>query len=308
VSPVENLMAAIKHARTATLDVAYEEHGNAAGAPIFLLHGWPYDPRCYDDVVPPLAAAGCRLIVPYLRGFGATRFLSADTPRSGQQAALGNDLRELMDALSIDRAVLAGYDWGGRAACIVAALWPQRVRGLVTGNGYNIQNIAASVKPVAPAQEHRFWYQYYFHTERGRVGLDANRSELCRYIWKLWSPNWSFDDATFARSAASFDNPDFVAVTIQSYRHRFGYAAGDPALEEIERRLAGQPKIAVPAIALQGEADGVGSPQLSEKHAQFFAGPYQRRVLPQIGHNPPQEAPQAVVEAALELVKAAKAP
>jgi pimeloyl-ACP methyl ester carboxylesterase len=301
-------MAAIKHARTATLDVAYEEHGDAAGAPIILLHGWPYDPRCYDDVVPPLAAAGCRLIVPYLRGFGATRFLSADTPRSGQQAALGNDLRELMDALSIDRAVLAGYDWGGRAACIVAALWPQRVRGLVTGNGYNIQNIAASVKPVAPAQEHRFWYQYYFHTERGRAGLDANRRELCRYIWKLWSPNWEFDDATFARSAASFDNPDFVAVTIQSYRHRFGYAAGDPALEEIERHLAGQPKIAVPAIALQGEADGVGGPQSSERHAQYFAGPYQRRVLPQIGHNPPQEAPQAVVEAVLELVKAAKVP
>ena len=223
--------AAIKHIRTSTLDVAYEESGAPDGAPVFLLHGWPYDPRCYDEVVPPLVAAGCRMIVPYLRGFGPTRFLSAQTPRSGQQAALGNDLRELMDALAIERAVLAGYDWGGRAACIVAALWPERVRGLVTGNGYNLQNIPASVKPLDPASEHRLWYQYYFHTERGRAGLEANRRAFARLLWELWSPPWTFDDATFARSAASFDNPDFVAVTIQSYRHRFGYAAGDPALD-----------------------------------------------------------------------------
>jgi len=168
----------IKHVRTATLDVAYEESGRADGSPVFLMHGWPYDPRCYDEVVPRLIAAGHRVIVPYLRGFGPTRFLSAETPRSGQQAALGNDLRELMDALSVERAVLAGYDWGGRAACIVAALWPERVRALVTVNGYNIQDIAASVKPVAPAQEHRFWYQYYFHTERGRAGLEVRRSNI----------------------------------------------------------------------------------------------------------------------------------
>ena len=217
------MTAAHNHVRTATLDVAYEESGDPNGAPVMLLHGWPYDPRCYDDVVPPLVAAGCRVIVPYLRGFGATRFLSADTLRSGQQAALGNDLRELLDALGIARATLAGYDWGGRAACIAAALWPERVRGLVTGNGYNIQNIAASVKPVAPEQEHRFWYQYYFHTERGRAGLEQNRRALCRYIWQIWSPDWTFDDAAYERSAVSFDNPDFVAVTIQSYRHRFGY-------------------------------------------------------------------------------------
>jgi pimeloyl-ACP methyl ester carboxylesterase len=230
-----------KHIRTSTLDVAYEESGKPDGSPVFLLHGWPYDPRCYDAVLPPLIGAGCRVIVPYLRGFGATRFLSAGTPRSGQQAALGNDLRELMDALAIERAVLAGYDWGGRAACIVAALWPQRVRGLVTGNGYNIQDIAASARPQAPAQEHRFWYQYYFHTERGRAGLEQNRRVLCRYIWQIRSPNWKFDDVTYERSAASFDNPDFVAVTIQSYRHRFGYAPGDPELEAIEQRLAAQP-------------------------------------------------------------------
>jgi pimeloyl-ACP methyl ester carboxylesterase len=293
----------IKHIRTATLDVSYEESGPTGGMPVFLMHGWPYDPRCYDAVVPPLAGAGCRIIVPYLRGFGPTRFLSAETPRSGQQAALGNDLRELMDALGVARAVLAGYDWGGRAACVVAALWPQRVAGLVTGNGYNIQNIPASVKPVAPAQEHRLWYQYYFHTERGRAGLEQNRRALARYIWQIWSPHWAFDDATFERSAASFDNPDFVAVTLQSYRHRFGYAPGDPALEPIERQLAAQPKITVPTIVLHGDDSGISPAEASEKHAAFFTGPYQRRVLPRIGHNLPQEAPQAFADAVLELVR-----
>jgi pimeloyl-ACP methyl ester carboxylesterase len=293
-----------KHIRTTTLDVAYEESGNPGGTPVLLLHGWPYDPRCYDEVVPPLVAAGCRVIVPYLRGFGATRFLSADTPRSGQQAALGNDLRELLDALGIERATLAGYDWGGRAACVVAALWPECVRGLVTGNGYNIQNIAASVKPVAPEQEHRFWYQYYFHTERGRAGLEQNRRALCRYIWQIWSPDWAFDDATYDNSAVSFDNPDFVAVTIQSYRHRFGYAAGDPALEPIEQRLAAQPAIAVPTIVLHGASSGIQPPAGSEAHARLFTGPYQRRVLPKIGHNLPQEAPLVVADAVLELARA----
>jgi len=300
------LNARQKHIQTSVLDVAYEESGAADGAPVFLMHGWPYDPRCYDAVVAPLAAAGARVIVPYLRGFGPTRFLAETTPRSGQQAALGNDLRELMDALGIARAALAGYDWGGRAACIVAALWPERVRCLLTVNGYNIQNIAGSTRPAAAAQEHRLWYQYYFHGESGRAGLEANRRELARFIWQLWSPNWRFDEATFARSAASFDNPDFVAVTIQSYRHRFGYAPGDPALDDIERRLAAQPKIAVPTIALQGEADGVGSPALSEPHGKFFTGPYQRRVLPTIGHNPPQEAPGVFAEALVELLRATK--
>jgi len=285
------------------LDVAYEESGEPAGWPVVLLHGWPYDPRCYDAVVPHLTAAGCRAIVPYLRGFGGTRFRSLRTPRSGQQAALGNDLREFMDALGIERAVLAGYDWGGRAACIVAALWPHRVIGLVSGNGYNIQNIAASVRPGSPAQEHRFWYQYYFHTERGRSGLQQNRRALIRYIWQIWSPQWAFDDATFERSAASFDNPDFVAVTVQSYRHRFGYAAGDPALEGVERQLAAQPKIAVPAIALQGEADAIGTPESSADHERFFTGSYQRRLLPKVGHNPPQEAPDAFADAILQLLR-----
>jgi pimeloyl-ACP methyl ester carboxylesterase len=299
------MTAAHKHIRTTTLDVAYEESGSADGVPVFLMHGWPYDPRCYNAVVPLLAAAGCRVIVPYLRGFGATRFLSADTPRSGQQAALGHDLRELMDSLGIKSAVLAGYDWGGRAACIVSALWPERVRGLVTVNAYNLQNIPAAMRPATPDQEHRLWYQYYFHNERGRAGLEQNRGPFCKLLWQLWSPTWRFDDATYEQSAASFDNPDFVAVTIHSYRHRYGFAAGDPALEPIERRLAGQPKIPVPTIALQGEADGVHGLTSSEKHNVHFTGPYQWRVLPNVGHNPPQEAPQQFADAVLELIRTA---
>jgi pimeloyl-ACP methyl ester carboxylesterase len=257
-------------------------------------------------MVPPLVAAGCRAIVPYLRGFGPTRFLRANTPRSGQQAALGKDLLDLMDALGLRRAALVGSDWGGRAACIVAALWPERVRCLVTGNGYNMQDIARSDVPAAPEQEHRFWYQYYFHTERGRAGLAANRREFCRLIWRLWSPNWAFDDATFERSAASFDNPDFVDVTIQSYRHRFKYAAGDPDLEPIEQRLAARPTIAAPTIALHGEANGVGPPETSATHDRLFSGPYQRRVIPVAGHNLPQEVPRLVTEATLELIRATK--
>jgi pimeloyl-ACP methyl ester carboxylesterase len=298
------LNGALKRIRTSVLEVAYEESGAADGAPVFLMHGWPYDPRCYDAVIAPLVAAGARVIVPYLRGFGPTRFLDSATPRSGQQAALGNDLRELMDALSIDRAVLAGYDWGGRAACIVAALWPERVHGLVTVNAYNIQNIPGAEKPASPGQEHRLWYQWYFQMPRGRAGIEANRRELCRLLWRLWSPHWSFDEATFERSAASFDNPDFVAVTIQSYRHRYGNAAGDPKLEEIERRLALQPKITVPTIALQGEADGVHPTESSAHHAAFFAGSYQRRLLPRIGHNPPQEDPKSFAAAVIELMRA----
>jgi len=297
------LNAARKRIQTSVLEIAYEESGAAKGAPVFLMHGWPYDPRCYDAVIAPLVAGGARVIVPYLRGFGPTRFIDEAAPRSGQQAALGNDLRELMDALSIDRATLAGYDWGGRGACIVAALWPERVRGLVTVNAYNIQNIPGAGKPSVAAQE-RFWYQWYFQMERGRAGLEANRRELCRLLWRLWSPHWSFDEATFERSATSFDNPDFVAVTIHSYRHRYGNASGDPKLEAIEQRLAQQPQITVPTIALQGEADGVHPPESTARHAAFFTGPYQRRLLPQIGHNPPQEDPKNFADAVLEMMRA----
>jgi pimeloyl-ACP methyl ester carboxylesterase len=293
----------LKRARTPTLEIAYEDSGPQAGFPVLLMHGLPYDPRCYDEVVPPLVAGGYRAIVPYLRGYGATRFLSPSTPRSGQQAALAQDLLDLMDALDLPRAVLVGFDWGGRAACIVAALWPERVRCLVSANGYNIQDIAGSVHPAPPAQEHRLWYQYYFHTERGRAGLAANRRELGKLLWQLWSPNWNFDEATYERTAQSFDNPDFVDIVIHSYRHRYGYASGDPALEAIEQRLSARPPIPVPTIVLQGEADGVGVATREDRQARFFTGPYQRRLIPMVGHDVPQEAPQQTAAAVLELLR-----
>ena len=297
---------ALKHARTQTLDIAYEESGPQTGSPVLLMHGFPYDPRGYDEVVPRLVAAGCRTIVPYLRGYGPTRFLAAETLRSGQQAAIGRDLVELMDALALPRAVLVGFDWGGRAACVVAALWPERVRGLVSATGYTIQNIAGSAVPAAAEQEHRLWYQYYFHTERGRAGLAANRRDISKLLWRLWSPNWKFGDATFERTAQSFDNPDFVDVVIHSYRHRFGYAPGDPALEPFERQLAARPPIAVATVVLHGEANGVASPAGSASQARFFTGPYRREVIPVAGLYLPQESPAVVAEAALELVRAAR--
>jgi pimeloyl-ACP methyl ester carboxylesterase len=292
----------IRHVRTPMLDVAYEEHGASDGEPVILMHGFPYDPRGYDAMASALAAAGWRVIVPYLRGYGPTRFLRADTMRSGQQAALGRDLLDLMDALAISRALLVGYDWGGRAACIVAALWPERVRALVTGAGYNIQDIARSAVPLAPEVEHRFWYQYYFHGPRGRDGLAANRRDLGKLLWRLWSPSWRFDEATYRQTMVSFDNPDFVDVVVHSYRHRFGYVPGDPALEGMERDLARQPVIAVPTISLCGADDGVDPPQDADEDAHRFVGRYERRVLPGVGHNFPQEAPQEAMAALLALL------
>ena len=291
----------MKTARTPVLDIAYEESGPADGRPVVLMHGFPDDIHAYDGVAPPLAASGYRVIVPYLRGYGPTRFLDPATPRSGQQAALGHDLLDLIDALDLKSPILAGYDWGGRAACIVAALWPERVGGLVSINGYNIQNIATSGRPQAPAAEYRHWYQWYFHTERGRAGLAANRGPLCRLLWELWSPNYRFTDADYALTAASFDNPDFVDVVIQSYRHRYGNAPGDPAYDATEAKLAAQPPITVPTIVLHGEADGVGPPAGSEAAARHFTGSYQRRVIPVAGHFLPREAPEAVVAAIKEL-------
>ncbi len=290
----------LKRIDAGVLSVAYEETGT--GTPVLLLHGFPYDIHAYGEVAPILASSGCRVIVPYLRGYGPTRFLSPGTPRSGQQAVLASDLLALMDALGISRAVLAGYDWGGRAACIVAALWPERVHGLVTGVGYNIQNIAAASKPQPPENEFRHWYQYYFHGERGRAGLAQNRREMGKLLWKLWSPNWHFDDATYERTAASFDNPDFVEVVIHSYRHRFGLVPGDPAVEDIEQRLAAQPRIGVPSIALDGGGDGVMPLGGSQRHDRFFAAQYERRVIPLVGHNLPQEAPQEFAAAVSSLV------
>jgi pimeloyl-ACP methyl ester carboxylesterase len=287
---------------TPVLEIGYEESGPPDGPVVILLHGFPDDPRTWDGAVPALAADGCRVLVPWLRGYGPTRFLDPASPRSGQQAALGMDLRAFMDALAIERAVLGGYDWGGRAACIVAALRPERVRGLLSITGYNIQNIPASGQPAAATEEYSYWYQWYFHTERGRAGLERNRRDICRLLWRLWSPNWQFDDATFERTAASFDNPDFVDVVIHSYRHRHRAAPGDPALEPIEARLASQPPITVPTVVLHGAADGVDVPEDSDAEAARFTGPYRREVVPVAGHFLPREAPQAVVAAIRELL------
>lgn len=297
-------MGASHSIRTAVLEIGYLECGPRDGPPVILLHGWPSDVHDWDAVAEGLAGAGHRVLVPWLRGFGPTRFLDKAAPRSGQQAALGADLRDFMDALGIDKALLAGYDWGGRAACVVAALWPQRVRGLVTINGYAIQDIrAAGATPADELQEQRYWYQWYFHTERGRAGLERNRRGISRLLWKLWSPSWDFSDAEFDATAASFDNPDFVDVTIQSYRHRYGNAPGDPAYDELERQLAAQPKIAVPTVVLHGECDGVGPPAQSVNAARNFAGRYERQVIPVAGHFLSREDPAAVVRAIQSLAR-----
>jgi pimeloyl-ACP methyl ester carboxylesterase len=289
----------LRHASTDVLDIAYEESGDAHGWPAVLLHGFPYDIHAYDEVAPILARHGARVIVPYLRGYGPTRFLSAQTLRSGQQAALGADLIALLDALRIDQAVLGGYDWGGRAACVVAALQPERVRGLVSVNGYNIQDIGNAGKPQSPENEYRHWYQYYFHGERGRAGLKENRRALCRLLWNLWSPTWKFDEPTYARTADAFENPDFLDVVIHSYRHRYGLVAGDSALEDMERRLALQPKITVPSITLDGSTDGVMPGGGSAHHASRFTARHEHRVVENAGHNLPQEAPEAFADAML---------
>jgi pimeloyl-ACP methyl ester carboxylesterase len=280
------------------LNVAYEEYGPADGWPCVMGHGFPYDAHAYAEAAPLLAKAGARVIVPYLRGYGPTRFLSPDTFRSGEQAALGVDLKALMDALGIGRAVLGGYDWGGRAACIVAALWPDRVAALVSANSYNIQDIARSLEPAPPAEEASFWYQYYFHSERGRRGLERNRAGIARQLWRMWSPNWKFDDETFDRTAASFDNPDFVEIVIHSYRHRYGLVPGDPAYATIETRLGAQPRIEVPAITVDGDADGVDAG--TSHHAGKFAGPHEHRVFHRAGHNLPQERPRDWARAVLD--------
>jgi pimeloyl-ACP methyl ester carboxylesterase len=295
-------MNAYRKVRTPILELAYEASGPETGTPVVLLHGWPSDPRDYDAVAPTLAESGCRVLVPFLRGFGPTRFLDPNSPRSGQQAALGVDLRDFLDALSIDRALLCGYDRGGRAACIVAALWPERVNALVSMTGYNLQNIANSGRPAPAEFEYRLWYQWYFNTERGRTGLERNRRDLCRMLWRLWSPHWHFDDPTFEATAASFDNPDFVAVTIHSYRHRYGNASSDPAFDELEERLATQPPIAAPTIVLHGAEDGVAPPITSEGAARHFTGPFERHVIPLAGHFIPREAPEAVIRAVRDLL------
>jgi pimeloyl-ACP methyl ester carboxylesterase len=291
----------LRHIAAGVLSVAYYEAGPADGPPVLLLHGWPYDIHSYVDVAPMLAVQGCRVIVPHLRGHGTTRFLDSATPRSGQQASLGADVIALMDALNMPRAVLAGYDWGGRAACVAAALWPERCTGLVSINSYLIQDIAKAALPIPAKVEAGLWYQFYFLTERGRAGLIANRRDIARIMWTRNSPNWHFDDATFDRSALAFDNPDYVDVVIHSYRHRLGLAAGYPEFEELEKRLAAQPAITVPTITLDGDADGVVLATDGKSTVAKFTGGRQHRVIPTIGHNLPQEDPAAFAVAVWEL-------
>jgi pimeloyl-ACP methyl ester carboxylesterase len=279
------------------LDVCYADLGGAGRPPVILLHGWPYDIHSFIDVAPKLVAAGYRVIIPYLRGYGPTRFRSAATPRNAQQSALALDVIALMDALGIGKAVLAGFDWGARTAAIVAALWPERCKALVSVSGYLIGSQAANVAPLPPAAELAWWYQFYFATERGRAGYEINRKAFARLIWKLGSPNWAFDDATFERSAEAFDNPDHVDIVIGNYRWRLGLERGDFRLDSIERRLAAAPTIAVPTITL--ESDGNGAPHPDPRsYAGKFTGKYVHRQLKGgIGHNLPQEAPGAFADA-----------
>lgn len=294
-------MTILKKIQAGVLEIAYFDDGSLDDTPVILLHGFPYDVHSYDKVTPVLVASGCRVITPYLRGYGPTQFLYEDTPRSGQQAVLAHDLLSLMDSLEIGKAVLAGYDWGGRAACIVAALWPQRVHGLVSVGGYNIQDIPGAAKPQTPENEYRYWYQYYFHSERGRLGLSQNRGDLCKLLWKLWSPTWNFTDKEFKQTAVSFENPDFVDVVIHSYRHRFGLVPGDPAVKETERRLTQKPKISVPSVTIDGDEDGVAPLGGSKDHHSLFTGKHEHRVFYGVGHNPPQEIPHEFAEAVLAL-------
>jgi len=293
----------LRHVEAGVLDIAYFEAGPADGPVVLLMHGFPYDIHSYVDVAPMLAERGCRVIVPYLRGYGPTRFLSAATPRSGEQAAIGADLMALMDALSVPRAVFAGYDWGGRAACIGAALWPERCIGLVSVNSYQIQDIANALSPARPEREVPLWYQWYFQIERGRAGLAADRRGITRILWRQWSPNWQFDEAMLERTSVAHDNPDYVDVVIHSYRHRYGLAEGDPRYADIQQRLAALPPITVPAITLDGDADGVVPATDGSASAAKFSGPRVHRVIPRAGHNLPQEAPEEFAAAVMVLVK-----
>jgi pimeloyl-ACP methyl ester carboxylesterase len=297
----ETGLGAVRQIDAGLLNVGYVDRGPAEGPAVVLLHGWPYDIHSFADVVPLLTAAGHRVVVPYLRGFGTTRFLSDETARNGEQAALALDAIALMDALGIDTAVVAGFDWGARSADIVAALWPDRCRGLVSVSGYLIGAQKSGQVPLAPEAELQWWYQYYFATERGRAGYGRYRREFAKLIWRTASPQWSFDDATFERSAASFDNPDHVAIVIHNYRWRLGLAQGEPAYAELEGRLAEGPVITVPAITLEGDANGAPHPE-PDAYAGKFSGWYSHRTLPGgIGHNLPQEAPNAFADAVLEL-------
>jgi pimeloyl-ACP methyl ester carboxylesterase len=295
-----NAFETVKQVRAGTLDVAYAELGSG-GKPVILLHGWPYDIHSFAEVGPQLASAGYRVIVPYLRGFGPTRFLSSESMRNGQQSAVATDVIDLMDALSIDQAIVAGFDWGARSADIVAAIWPKRCKGLVSVSGYLIGSQQAGRTPLPPPAELQWWYQYYFATERGQAGYGAYRKEFAKLIWQLASPKWKFDDVAFNRTAASFDNPDHVAIVIHNYRWRLGLADGEQKYNELERRLAEFPAITVPAITLEGDANGAPHAEASA-YAKKFAGKYEHRLIEGgIGHNLPQEAPKAFAQAVMDV-------
>ena len=292
---------ALKQINAGVLSVGYAEAGPARGPAVILLHGWPYDIHSFADVTPVLASRGYRVIVPYLRGYGTTRFLSDASPRNGQQAALGVDTIALMDALGIGQAIIGGFDWGARSADVVAALWPDRCKALVSVSGYLIGSQAANKAPLAPRAEYAWWYQYYFATERGRAGYDTYRRDFGKLIWQLASPKWAFDDATFARSAVAFDNPDHVAIVIHNYRWRIALAPGEPQYDDLERLLAGAPAIAVPTISLEGDANGAPHPN-PDVYASKFSGKYAHRTISGgVGHNLPQEAPQAFAQAIVDV-------
>jgi pimeloyl-ACP methyl ester carboxylesterase len=292
---------ALKQIDAGLLSVGYAEAGPPDSAAVILLHGWPYDIHSYVAVTPLLASAGYRVIVPYLRGYGTTRFLSEATFRNGQQSALGVDVVALMDALGIDRAIIAGFDWGARAAGVMAALWPERCRAIVSVSGYLIGSPEANRAPLPPKAELQWWYQYYFATERGRAGYERYRNDFAKLIWQLASPQWDFDEATFDRTAQSFDNPDHVDIVIHNYRWRLGLADGEPAYEDVERRLAEAPVITVPAITLEGDANGAPHPDPAS-YGEKFTGKYTHRLIAGgVGHNLPQEAPQAFAEAVVEV-------
>lgn len=297
-TPAARSFGPLRHVRAGVLNVAYFEVGPRRGRPVILLHGWPYDVHAFEEAAFLLADAGRRVIVPYLRGYGETRFLSDTAFRNGQQSALAQDIIDFMDALRIGRALIAGFDWGARTAIAVAALWPERCEAIVSVSGYILVNLEANQRPLPPQAELGWWYQYYFATERGRAGYDQNRRDFARLIWRLASPLWTFDDATFDRSAAAFDNPDHVDIVIHNYRWRLSLAEGEPAYDALETRLQQRPLITVPAITIGSDFDGAGADGAA--YRAMFTGPYAHRVMPGIGHNPPQEAPQAFVETVLQ--------
>jgi pimeloyl-ACP methyl ester carboxylesterase len=297
--------ASLKQIDAGALTIGYAQAGPADGPAVILLHGWPYDIHSYVDVAPLLASSGYRVIVPYLRGYGATRFLSRATFRNGQQAAVAVDIVNLMDALKIEKAIIGGFDWGSRTAAIMAALWPERCNALVAVSGYLITDVKAQQQPLPPQAELGWWYQYYFSTERGRLGYSENRNEFNKLIWKTVSPKWDFDDATFDRTAASFENPDHVAIVIHNYRWRLGLAKGDPKYDDLESRLSQGPVIAVPTITIASDFDGSAADGSS--YRSKFSGRYSHRILKGIGHNVPQEAPRAFADAIIEVAPLTKA-